>query len=268
MDPFYIIDKEKNQITFTDNRYYFHEKSGTFIPSVTTKLDAYPKGAAYFEWIKRHGQDSDNIRDEAGRRGSVVHNLTEQYDAGVEVTIDTGTHLAYSGTEWSMFERYVDFTKRFKPQIHFAEISLADPELGYAGTLDRLISIGEQLYLVDIKTSNSVYRHYWLQVTAYKELLKKTPAKDRFDLDNMKLAILWLNAKTRGVGKPEKGDIQGEGWQFLVNNEPYDHLLKLLNGTCMLWDEENKDKAPRNLTYQLVHQREQPTTDNHDPEQL
>ena len=54
----YLLDTKKEQITFLDSRFY-RTVSGLFIPSVTTVLDAYPKGAAYFQWIKSVGEDAD-----------------------------------------------------------------------------------------------------------------------------------------------------------------------------------------------------------------
>ena len=74
------------QITFLDNRFYTTEGDG-YVPSVTTILQAYPKDAAYFQWLKANGEESDNIRDEAGRRGSIVHDLTERYDNGEEINL-------------------------------------------------------------------------------------------------------------------------------------------------------------------------------------
>ncbi|MFN9898091.1 MAG: hypothetical protein ACK55Z_04690, partial [bacterium] len=80
------------------------------MPSVTTILEAYPKDASYFKWLKDVGSDADTIRDEAGRRGSIVHELTEQYDSGIECSfISEQGFPKYKMLEWSMFERYVDF---------------------------------------------------------------------------------------------------------------------------------------------------------------
>ena len=102
------------QLTFLDSRFYSTEDGG-FVPSVTTILEAYPKGAAYFNWLKEAGKDADEIRDEAGRRGSVVHKLTEDYDSGLEVNLinDKGG-IDYKLNEWAMFERYVEFRNRFQ----------------------------------------------------------------------------------------------------------------------------------------------------------
>ena len=73
-------------------------------------VDAYPKDASYFKWLKDVGSDADSIRDEAGRRGSIVHELTEQYDMGEEINLvsEYGSPR-YKILEWAMLGRYVEF---------------------------------------------------------------------------------------------------------------------------------------------------------------
>ena len=232
------------QLTFLDSRFYSTEDGG-FVPSVTTVLEAYPKGAAYYNWLKEHGKDADEIRDEAGRRGSVVHKLTEDYDQGKEVKlINPNGSIDYKLNEWAMFERYVDFRSRFEFTIDAIELNIISKELGYAGTIDRIIDLYGQKILVDIKTSNAIYSSYWLQLAAYRNLLKSQ------GLNIDKVAILWLNAKTRTEGK--KDTIQGNGWQMIIKeNSIID--LGLFNATYRLWHAENGGSKPKQLTYQISH---------------
>ena len=233
------------QLTFLDSRFYSTEDGG-FVPSVTTILEAYPKGAAYFNWLKENGKDADEIRDEAGRRGSVVHKLTEMYDAGEEVNlVNQYGSIDYKINEWSMFERYVEFRKRFSFTTDCIELNIISKELGYAGTLDRVITIDGKKILLDIKTSNAIYPSYWLQLAAYRSLLLNSVGKQ---VDSV--AILWLNAKTRSEGK--KGDIQGIGWQ-MITKEDSSKDLELFSATHQLWRAENENSKPKQLTYQITH---------------
>ena len=107
---------KSNQITFTDARFYIDRETGLYFPSATTILEAYPKPYALLQWMKEVGTKADEIRDSAGRRGSTVHTLTEDYDRGQQIDLlgDSGQPL-YSMEEWGMFERYVDFSTRFAP---------------------------------------------------------------------------------------------------------------------------------------------------------
>lgn len=236
---------QDNRLTFLDTRFYVTGSNG-YVPSVTTILEAYPKGAAYFEWLKKHGVDADDIRDEAGRRGSVVHQMTEAYDLGHEVTLvnDKG-NIDYKLNEWAMFERYVDFRSRFKFDVKEIEMNIISEQLGYAGTLDRIIEMDGEKILLDIKTSNAVYPSYWLQLAAYKELLKE---EHGYMIDHV--AILWLNAKTRTEGK--KGQVQGIGWQMLTKDDMANDL-RLFNATHELWKAENATMKPKQVSYQLSH---------------
>ena len=239
----YIINNK--QLTFLDSRFY-QTQDGGFVPSVTTILEAYPKGAAYFNWLKENGKDADEIRDEAGRRGSVVHKLTELYDAGEEVCLVNNNGLIeYKLNEWAMFERYVEFRSRFQFVTDCIELNIISKDLGYAGTIDRVITMDGEKILLDIKTSNAIYPSYWLQLAAYRSLLMNTVGK-KVD----KVAILWLNAKTRTEGK--KGDIQGIGWQMITKNDTTNDI-DLFNATHQLWMAENATSKPKQLTYQISH---------------
>jgi hypothetical protein len=233
------------QLTFFDARFYITEDGG-YVPSVTHILECYPKGAAYYNWLKENGKDADEIRDEAGRRGSVVHKLTEFYDAGYEVSlINPQGQIEYKLNEWAMFERYVNFRNRFQFVTDSIEMNIISKELGYAGTIDRIIDMDGEKILLDIKTSNAIYPSYWLQLAAYRSLLM-----NKAGIRVNKVAILWLNAKTRTEGK--KGDVQGIGWQ-LITKDDTDKELQLFNATLNLWTAENTTSKPKSLTYQISH---------------
>lgn len=234
------------QLTFVDSRFY-ETMDGGYVPSVTTILEAYPKGAAYYNWLKENGKDADEIRDEAGRRGSVVHKLTERYDLGLIVNlVNEWGSIDYKLTEWAMFERYVDFRSRFNFVTECIELNIISKELGYAGTIDRVITMDGEKVLLDIKTSNAIYSSYWLQLAAYRNLLT-THHGAQID----KVAILWLNAKTRTEGK--RGDIQGMGWQMIIKEDTSKDLA-LFNATHALWLAENETSKPKKLIYQTSHQ--------------
>lgn len=236
-----------NQITFTDARFYIAE-DGSYYPSATTILEAYPKPYALLQWMKEVGTKSDEIRDAAGDRGSTVHRLTESFDLDEQVDLlgDHGQPL-YSLDEWKMFERYVDFSDRFNPRHLMIEQQVLSRQLGFAGTLDRICIIEGKKYLLDIKTSNGIYNSYWLQLAAYR---KATEVELKETVDGV--AILWLNAKTRTNGK--KGDCQGVGWQ-MVTREKTDKDFELFQAVQKLWLAEHENDTPKQFSYQLTHQK-------------
>jgi len=244
---FQRIDLDKNRIEFLDSRFYLHD-NGNYYPSVTTILDAYPKSAAFYEWLKRTGEDADEIRDEAGRKGSNVHQLCEDYDNGAECSIlDQWNKPKYKQIEWAMFERYVDFRTRYqKFTIVANEMHYISPRYGFAGTLDRVFEFNGKLYLIDIKTSNAIHNHYWLQQAAYAKMWNEVNTRK---IDH--IGTLWLNAKIRTEGTEK--NVQGIGWKLYEPEYSIDHYWAVFNSVYATWREENKDMKPRNLSYQLKH---------------
>lgn len=238
-----LVTIQNNQLTFTDGRFYFDEGKN-FYPSVTTILEAYPKPYQLMQWMKEQGDNADKIRDAAGKRGSTVHQLTDEYDNGLECSlIGENGHPRYSLEEWGMFEKYVDFTTRSEVTHQLIEQNIVSSKLGYAGTLDRVCVIKGVKYLLDIKTSNGVYNSYWLQLAAYRELLKQ------INQEVDAVAVLWLNAKTRTVKEN-----QGVGWQLLTKEDTSKDLL-LFNATKLLWQEEHEGDKPKEFSYHLIYKR-------------
>ena len=247
----FIIDNNKGRIEFLDNRFYLTGDGG-YVPSVTTILESYPKDASYYKWLKDVGQDADTIRDEAGRRGSNVHELTEKYDMGEEVSfISESGGPKFKMLEWSMFERYVDFSNKYKPVNEVIELNMISSTYGYAGTLDRVIDLNGKKILLDIKTSNSIYPMYWLQLAAYWRLFRNhTDFKKEID----SVGILWLNAKTRTDGK--NGAIQGQGWQLITKDiKDIGDDLELFEVTHKLWLAINEGVKPKQISYKLKHKK-------------
>ena len=234
-----------NQITFTDARFYIDRETGEYYPSATTILEAYPKPYALLQWMKEAGSKADEIRDAAGRRGSAVHQLTEDYDNGLECNLlGENGQPNYSMEEWAMFERYVDFTAALNPTHQLIEQQVLSPRLKFAGTIDRVCLINGKRYILDIKTSNGVYNSYWLQVAAYQQaLLKETKIKT----DGV--AILWLNAKTR-----TKKDLQGVGWQLIVKEDTKKDW-NLFRAVQKLWLAEHSEDKPKQFSYTLSHKK-------------
>jgi hypothetical protein len=257
---------EKDRIEFLDSRFYQSAKTGQFLPSSTTILDAYPKPYAFYEWVKKMGEDADEYRDEQGRKGSAVHNLCEEYDNRLECNMVTefGNPI-YKQIEWAMFERYIEFRDRFKDYTLIAnEVHYASDTLGYGGTLDRvferpILKLGIQTkgkvvttdvkerILVDIKTGNGLYNHMWLQMASYVQLWNEFNPK--LPIDN--IAILWLKASTRTDGKT--GDVQGKGWQLRFPDKPIKYYWDLFRAVKAVWTEEYGDLKPKNMSYAIKH---------------
>jgi hypothetical protein len=244
----YVINIESNKLTFLDNRFYATD-AGDFVPSVTTLLESYPRSSQFYEWLKTVGKDADTIRDEAGNRGSTVHRLTERYDNGEEVCLfNERGEISYKLSEWNMFEKYVAFRRLCKPQILHNEITCVSAKHRIGGTIDRVMRLNNELFLVDLKTSNGLHPHYWLQLAAYRVLLE-----EKMDIIVDGIAVLWLNAKTKTEGR--NGSIQGKGWQLVIErgSTRMQEYWRRFKACQQLWLAENANAKPVDISYSLCH---------------
>lgn len=234
----YELNTELQQITFLDERYYADElESGTqYYPSVSFILGtAYPKPKQFIQWLKENGEEADEIRDSAAEKGSLVHAITEDIDNGKEVKwMDKDGNPLYEEAVWDMACKYYDFVSRFTPTIICNEHGIFNRDLRYAGTIDRVVEINGKRILLDIKTSNSIGETYWMQLAAYAVAWNKLNPDYAVDCTG----ILWLKAHTRTIGKPEKGDIQGKGWQLKYDDKSLEHRFKIFQHALAIFNEE------------------------------
>lgn len=204
------------QITFPDTRFY--QVDDEFFPSVTSVLAYWPKNPAFYEWLKDVGRNADNIVREAGMEGTATHLAIEDFLKEGEYQYQ-GTRSAKVYLDVNKFN---EFWEQAKPQLLHSEVSSLHMEYKYAGTVDLILKVGEEVWLIDIKTSNNLHESYYGQLMAYKKAIEDD--QDRFkDIPKIhRSGILWLRAKTRSTSK--NPDIyQGEGWKlvFVDNEEMY-----------------------------------------------
>ncbi len=233
----YVQDNDK--VTWLDQRYYF-DKDDNYAPSVTTILSAFPKTPQFYEWLKSVGKDANDIRDAAGEVGTKIHAATEGYDNGAELLWDDSL---YNLEEWQLLCKYHDFRTRYAFNLIANEKSYMSRELAYGGTIDRIFEYEGHRYLIDIKTSNSVYDHFWLQLAAYQRLWNEFNPEMPVD----KIAILHLKSMTRTEGKGDA--IQGHGWKLHEPEKSSRDYYDYFQATYKLWKVQNPDAKPKNLIY-------------------
>jgi hypothetical protein len=172
-------------LTFTHEGHRYR-LDGVPVPSVTTIIRGGIPSPALIDWAGRvvaeaaadhpslveavHtlGRDQvvamlaatpNAIRNRGGVRGTQVHDLAEAVVHGEAVEVDAQLDGYVSG-----YARWLDRSK-FVPE--WSEWPVASRHYGYAGRFDVMGMIGETRWLVDIKTSRSVYGDTALQVAAY-----------------------------------------------------------------------------------------------------
>jgi hypothetical protein len=109
--------------------------------------------------------DDRYFSEQATERGTAVHLALEALDKG-HAPLVAAAHEGYIAA----YRRFL--TECAVGPIAMNEAVLGDPVLGYAGTVDRVRTIGPHLSVVDIKTGAPVAWHR-IQLSAYCELVKK-----------------------------------------------------------------------------------------------
>lgn len=234
------IDTELKRVEIYDKRFYQVDEE-TYYPSVTTVLSYFPKNKYFENWLKEVGANADIIVKKAADEGSAVHNAIEQLLLGKEIEwFDQFNSPKYPLIVWRMINKFVEFWETHNPTLIATEVFLYSDELKTAGTADLVVEIDGEVWLIDIKTSNSLHRSYDLQTAAYKACWDSI-----YDRKIDRRGILWLKSSKR---KPRDGYIQGKGWE-LKECTDYEKDIRIFKNIYELYMEENSKITPSNLEY-------------------
>jgi hypothetical protein len=229
---------DSKQITIGDQRFY-QRKAKTFYPSVTYVLSYFPKGKFFENWMKDVGHNSDIIARKAADEGTETHEAIEKFLNGEElVWIDEYGKAKYNLIVWQMILRFADFWNTVKPRLIATEQHIFSDEYQYAGTIDLVVEIDGKIWLLDIKTSNSLHTSYDLQLAAYAQAWN-----ENFDIPIENTGIIWLKSSSRGADKSGK-KIQGDGWALKSPHNTYQDNLQSFLKVYDIFKLENPDMKP------------------------
>lgn len=233
------------RIDFLDRRVYQRDKD-LYYPSVTTVLQYMPKAKYFEEWLKDVGHNANIIVDRAGKEGTQVHTAVEELlETGKIEWLDEYGRAKYNLTVWKMIMRFYSFWTTYKPKLVHSEIFTYSDEFKYAGTADLIIKLKGKLWLLDVKTSNTLSKVYDLQLAAYAKALEETE-----NIKVEKTGILWLKAQTRKASKAS-GVYQGEGWKIKEVGE-IEKNFDLFQTIYKLYSLENPKIEPLYNSYPTV----------------
>lgn len=231
------FNPELQQINFLDRRVY-KRGEGVYYPSVTTILQYMPKNKFFETWLKDVGHNADLIMRKAGKEGTQVHEACEKLVLGEEVSwMDNFGNAKYSQLVWEMILKFYDFWSTYKPELISTEEFVWSDEHRYAGTADLVVKLDGEVWLLDIKTSNSLHKSYDLQLASYAKALGESKG-----IQIERTGVLWLKANTRSASK-KQGVYQGKGWQIKVIDE-IDKNFELFQMIYKLYTLENPVTEP------------------------
>jgi hypothetical protein len=231
------FNPQLKQINFLDRRVY-KRGEGVYYPSVTTILQYMPKNKFFETWMKDVGHNADLIMRKAGKEGTQVHEAAEQLILGNEVSwMDNYGNAKYSQLVWEMILKFHDFWTTHKPELISAEEFVWSDKHKYAGTADIVCKLNDEVWLLDLKTSNSIHKSYDLQLASYAKALEESKG---IKID--RTGIIWLKAHSRGPSK-QKNKIQGKGWK-LIEVDDIDKNFELFQMIYKLYSLENPNTEP------------------------
>lgn len=147
-------------------------------PSVTTILGVLRK-IGLENWFKFNTLAFINKESEEGKLiGTQIHEAIQQHIEQEEVRIET----EFAEQVTNALKGFMQF-KKDHPEIKLkkAEMKLTSEKYGFNGTLDCIGKIGEELVLLDWKTSKckakekpDIYEEYKYQVSAYTKAFNET----------------------------------------------------------------------------------------------
>ena len=237
-----VHNKDNNQITFLDERFYFNTKTNKYHPSATTILDVYPKGYGFVRWLKDLGSNADEVLKRAQEQGTNIHDAIDALAKGAKIRWVTKETENYTLQEWLMILKFVDFYKAYKPTIISSEESLVSDDLGFGGTLDLVCRIKDEVWYIDYKSGKAIYKTNKIQGAAYQQLWNSQKK-----IKITRVGCLHLQSQTRGPDRTGK-NIQGEGWK-VDEAKDIDKLYRLFEHSFALWKEENPNPKPKNIVY-------------------
>lgn len=144
------------------SRYY--NINGKDYVSVTTVLSVISK-PGLLSWLKKlDKKESDKITEEATDIGKQTHKALEYVVKGKPVPKELLNDITKRAIEdFTLWCR----TNGFKADA--GELTVYSDCYGYAGTLDCKGKIGDEIIIIDFKTSKRIYKEAYLQISAYAD---------------------------------------------------------------------------------------------------
>lgn len=157
-----IVFNEQTHEYFVDDKKY---------PSVTQILDLL----TYTEFANI----DKGVLESASRRGTAIHEATENLDYGGYAEVDAETE--------PYVQAYMDFSRDYIPDWYGVEEQVFNKEHGFCGTIDRHGMIGNTPCVLDIKTIASPNRLTYVKVCLQTYLYSLC-----LDYENPRLFALFL----------------------------------------------------------------------------
>jgi len=153
-------------------REIYKDSEGRRLPSVTTILSRFKESGGLLYWANQAGLDGktlDEARMPAATAGTMAHDLVEAHINKRDLPVLVGDADTI-GKARAAFDVYLRWSEITKVTVKHTEVSLVSERHKFGGRLDAIGIIGNELCLLDWKSSAALYADYLYQCAAYKML--------------------------------------------------------------------------------------------------
>lgn len=183
---------DKISIDSNDKTSTYYNFEGIKVPRVTEILSRTIHSDGLMYWANSIGLKGERYRDvlnKAAVAGTRAHRAIEMY---LSENIKTNNNIPFLG--FLLWYEYISKDVGLSIEVIYIEHKMVCKYFG--GTLDLLIKIGEKTYLIDFKTSNHVTFNYFLQLAAYRYMLREI---ENINIDGV--IVLQLNKDEPGFNE-------------------------------------------------------------------
>jgi len=143
-----------------------YDIDGVWYPRVTKIVGIKAKPALnYFYASMPNYREAKRMTEQSAEEGTRVHDAVEAFLTGKDFEIDPSIRASFDAFQQFVSDNHIEVNR------DFVEYRLHHKEHRYAGTNDAIATIGGKTGVLDIKTSQAIYRDYDLQTAAYIEAL-------------------------------------------------------------------------------------------------
>ena len=166
-----MTDKLKTR-TKAHTRYYTSD--GELVVGVTTVcgLLAKPQLIKWANNLGLQGIDSTKYVDASANVGTLIHYLVECHIKGENPDLSeysqADQELGYVG-----FNKFLEWEKSHKVEYLASELGIVSDKYKLGGTIDCIAKVDGVLTLIDFKSGSGIYKEYYVQTSAYKQLAKE-----------------------------------------------------------------------------------------------
>jgi hypothetical protein len=227
-------------------------------PRVTKIVGIKAKPALYYYYGEAKSfKSAQNATEQSAKEGTAIHEAVEGLLLNKNPDISPAIAPAIKSFQEFFEKNHISVS----PEL--VERRIINYDHRYAGTVDAIATIGGKLGVLDIKTSQAIYRDYNLQTSAYMHALKDQftnletrwilkidqiqtcnvcGSRKRIKGGNEKIKVDWRNPIARNCEhdwSALRGDIELQEFPFWQKD--FEGFL----GAKKLWEWENEDWLKR-----------------------